>query len=216
MADEQQSQGILNNSFVLLFLLFTIPASLTLAGVFYMSQQQRIPGGADSFCVRDISDNTQVRLDIYAYTAGLVQFETQSFSVSDDAGENWLELFEDTIPVPLELNCDNGIRYLDDDNIILQTQKTIAWSADRGNTWQTHNVCDSPRPDEGRCDAETLTFAEIDLQADGSGRLMVQQSEVDEFEEPQRDENNNPIVVAEWELITEDAGENWVLANIND
>lgn len=216
MADENQSQGILNNSFVLLFLLFTIPASLALAGVFYVAQQQRIPGGEDSFCVRDISDNIQVRINIYAYTAGLVQFETQSFSVSDDNGENWRELFDDTIPVPLDLTCDNGISYLDADNIILQTQKTIAWSADRGDTWQIHNVCDSPRPNEGRCDAETLIFSDIDLQVDGTGSLLVQQSEVDEFEEPQRDENNNPIVVDEWQLITENAGLEWVLVSAND
>ena len=200
---------------MLLFLLFTIPASLTLAGVYYVAQQGRIPGGEDSSCIADISDNVQVRIDIYAYRAGLVNFETQTFSVSDE-NDNWQELFADTIPVPQAVDCESNITMLDANNIILQTQKTIAWSADAGETWQIHNVCDSPRLDEGRCDAETLTYAEIDLQADGTGRLLVQQSEVDEFEEPQRDENNNPIVIAQWELITNNAGVDWSLVGSSD
>ena len=215
MTQKEQSRGFLNNSLVLLFLLFTIPASLTLAGVYYVAQQGRIPGGEDSSCIADISDNVQVRIDIYAYRAGLVNFETQTFSVSDE-NDNWQELFADTIPVPQAVDCESNITMLDANNIILQTQKTIAWSADAGETWQIHNVCDSPRLDEGRCDAETLTYAEIDLQADGTGRLLVQQSEVDEFEEPQRDENNNPIVIAQWELITNNAGVDWSLVGSSD
>ena len=215
MTEKEQSRGFLNNSLVLLFLLFTIPASLTLAGVYYVAQQGRIPGGEDSSCIADISDNVQVRIDIYAYRAGLVNFETQTFSVSDE-NDNWQELFADTIPVPQAVDCESNITMLDANNIILQTQKTIAWSADAGETWQIHNVCDSPRLDEGRCDAETLTYAEIDLQADGTGRLLVQQSEVDEFEEPQRDENNNPIVIAQWELITDNAGVDWSLVGSGD
>lgn len=215
MTEKEQSRGFLNNSLVLLFLLFTIPASLTLAGVYYVAQQGRIPGGDDSSCIADISDNVQVRIDIYAYRAGLVNFETQTFSVSDE-NDNWQELFADTIPVPQAVDCESNITMLDANNIILQTQKTIAWSADAGETWQIHNVCDSPRLDEGRCDAETLTYAEIDLQADGTGRLLVQQSEVDEFEEPQRDENNNPIVIAQWELITDNAGVDWSLVGSSD
>ncbi len=215
MTEKEQSRGFLNNSLVLLFLLFTIPASLTLAGVYYVAQQGRIPGGEDSSCIADISDNVQVRIDIYAYRAGLVNFERQTFSVSDE-NDNWQELFADTIPVPQAVDCESNITMLDANNIILQTQKTIAWSADAGETWQIHNVCDSPRPDEGRCDAETLTYAEIDLQADGTGRLLVQQSEVDEFEEPQRDENNNPIVIAQWQLITNNAGVDWSLVGSSD
>lgn len=215
MTEKEQSRGFLNNSLVLLFLLFTIPASLTLAGVYYVAQQGRIPGGDDSSCIADISDNVQVRIDIYAYRAGLVNFETQTFSVSDE-NDNWQELFADTIPVPQAVDCESNITMLDANNIILQTQKTIAWSADAGETWQIHNVCDSPRPDEGRCDAETLTYADVDLQADGTGRLLVQQSEVDEFEEPQRDENNNPIVIAQWELITDNSGVDWSLVGSSD
>lgn len=215
MAEEQQSQGFLNQSAVLLFLLFTIPALLTLGGVYYVAQQGRIPGGDDKSCITDISDTVQVRIDIYAYRAGLVNFETQTFSVSND-GENWRELFADTIAVPQPVNCETSITYLDDDNIILQTQKTIAWSSDAGETWQVHNICDSPRPGEGRCAPETLTYAEIDLQADGTGRLLVQQSEVDEFEEPQRDENNNPIIVNQWELVTDSAGLEWSLVESSE
>lgn len=210
MSQEQQPKGFLNNSFVLLFLLFTIPASLTLAGVYYVAQQQRIPGGEDSFCIAEVSDKTQVRIDIYAYQAGLVQFETQAFSVSED-GETWDELFEDTIAVPQGIDCISNITHLDDTNIILQTQKTIAWSSDTGETWQVHNICDSPRPDEGRCSPVTLSYAEIDLNADGIGRLLVHQSEVDEFEEPQRDADNNPIIVNQWQLVTDNAGLTWSL-----
>ncbi len=61
-----------------------------------------------------------------------------------------------------------------------------------------------------------LTYAEIDLQADGMGRLLVQQSEVDEFEEPQRDENNNPIIVNQWELVTDSAGLEWSLVESSE
>ena len=210
MAQEQQPSGFFNRASVVIFLVFTIPAALTLAGMYYVVIQGRIPGGVDSFCETSISSTIHLRIDMYDYRAGLVEFETQTFSVSDD-GENWNELFSDTIPVPGSLACDSAYELLDENNIILQNRKSIAWSPDAGLSWNVHAVCDDPHLAQGRCDAEALNFTEVDLNADGMGSLLVIESEVDEFGEPQRDENNNPIVDNQWRLSTDNAGETWTL-----
>jgi len=210
MTQEQQPSGFFNRASVVIFLVFTIPAVLTIAGMYFVIVQGRIPGGVDSFCETDISSTIRLRIDKYDYRAGLVDFETQTFSVSED-GENWNELFSDTIPVPGSLECDSAYDLLDENNIVLQNQKSIAWSADAGINWTIHSVCDDPHQAQGRCDAEALNFAEIDLRPDGTGSLLVIESEVDEFGEPQRDANNNPIVDNQWRLSTDDAGETWTI-----
>lgn len=210
MTQEYQPSGFLNRASVVIFLVFTIPASLTLAGMYYLILQGRVPGGTDTFCETTLNSTTSVRIDTYAYTAGLVEFETQTVSVSDD-GATGNELFSDTIPHPQTLNCDNVLTRLDDSNLVLSNQKSLAWSNDNGDTWQVHRVCDDPRPTGGRCDAESLNFAEMELYPDGTGRLLVIESTVDDFGEPQRDENNQPLVDASWELITENAGIDWTL-----
>lgn len=210
MAQEQQPTGFFNRASVVLFLVFTIPTVLTLAGMYYVVIQGRIPGGEDSYCETNISASIHLRIDLYAYTAGLVNFESQTFSVSED-GENWNELFSDTIPVPDPIECDTAYQLLDEQNIVLQNQKSLAWSSDAGMTWHVHRVCDDPRPTGGRCDAESLIYAEVDLNTDGTGTVRVIESEVDEFGEPQRDANNNPLVDNQWQLLTENAGEIWTL-----
>lgn len=210
MTQEQQPTGFFNRAIVVLFLVFTIPATLSLAGMYYVAIQGRIPGGEDSFCETTLSASIYLRIDIYAYRAGLVNFETQTFSVSED-GENWNELFSDTIPAPDPIECDTAYQLLDEQNILVQNQKSISWSSDAGVTWYTHHVCDDPRPAGGRCDAESLIYSEVSLNVDGTGTLLVIESEVDEFGEPQRDANNNPIVDNQWQLQTENAGETWNL-----
>ncbi len=210
MTQEQQPSGFFNRASVVLFLVFTIPAVLSLAGMYYVIIQGRIPGGVDSYCETAISDTIRLRIDMYDYRAGLVDFETQTFSVSDD-GENWNELFSDTIPVPGSLECDSVYNLLDENNIVLQNRKSIAWSADAGLSWNVHGVCDEPHLAQGRCDAEALNFLEVDLNVDGTGSVLIIESEVDEYGEPQRDENNNPIVDNQWRLSTENAGETWSL-----
>lgn len=210
MPDEGQPSGFFNRAAVVLFFVFSIPAALTIAGYYYVVIQGRIPGGRDSFCVTEIHDELSLRIDMYNYTAGLVPFETQTFSVSAD-GENWMELFADTIPHSQGANCDMSVSQLSPDNVVLYSQKTIAWSSDAGINWAIHNVCDTPRPSNGRCDAETLNYTEMEFNPDGTGSLTVIESEVDDFGEPQRDENGNPIVIEQWQLITSDSGETWLL-----
>ncbi len=210
MSQDQQPQGFLNRSFVVLVLTFTIPALLTLAGTAYVATRGRIPGGVDSFCERTLNENIATRINIYDYQAGLVQFETQTFLVRENGGE-LRELFADTIPAPKPTTCETNIIELDTSIFLLQSQKTIAWSNDAGQSWQIQNVCDDPRPTNSRCDAETLNFADVLINADGTGQLTVQESIVDEFGEPQRDVDDDPIVANQWTIITTDAGQTWSL-----
>lgn len=215
---DEQPRGFLNRGLVVIILTFSIPALLTAAGTYYVAVQGRVPGGEDStICQRTLADSVDVRLDIYAYTAGLVEFETQSISVRDTAARDadWRELFADTMPSPRDFTCDDNIRILGEDSILLYNQKTIAVTVDNGTTWHTHNVCDDPRPQGNRCDSEALNYASIDIQADGGGRLLVQESAVDEFGEPQRDADGNPIPSDEWVLLTTDGGMTWQLQSNN-
>ncbi|MEM9951124.1 MAG: hypothetical protein AAF846_05980 [Chloroflexota bacterium] len=213
MSDEQPN-GFFNRASVVLFLVFTIPASLTLAGTYYVASQGRVPGGEDTACEVAITNETDLRLEIYAYTAGLVDFETQTVSVRTP-DEEFIQLFSDTIPVPRPLTCDNVLTRLDDDNLILQNQKSLAWSNDNGQTWHVHNVCDDPRPTSRRCDAEALSLNNVALNPNGSGIMMVIESAVDEFGEPQRDAEGNPIADDQWQLSTTDYGRTWSLSDID-
>lgn len=213
MPDEGQPSGFLNRAIVVLFLVFSIPAALTVAGTYYVAIQGRVPGGSESFCETTINEELSIRIDIYSYTAGLVPFETQTFSVSDD-GENWTELFADTMPHPQEASCEASISQLDENNILLYSQKTVAWSSDGGANWSVHNVCDSPQPSNGRCDTETLNYSDMDFNADGTGSLTVIESDVDDFGEPQRDEDSNPLIVEQWQLTTSNSGQNWSLVTL--
>lgn len=209
MPDEQPN-GFFNRASVVLFLLFVIPASLTLAGVYYVAIQGRVPGGVDTFCERSITETTELRIDTYDYTAGLVEFQTQAVSIRNDADADWTELFSDTIPIPRPLTCDSVLTRLDDDNLVLQNQKSVAWSNDNGVTWQVQNVCDDPRP-SNRCDAEALNVIDVNFNIDGTGTITIIESAVDEFGEPQRDDNGNLIADDEWQLTTSDYGATWLL-----
>jgi len=216
MSEDTQPQGFLNRSLVTLFLVFTIPAALTLAGTYYVAQTGRVPGGEDTFCERAITDDVSFRIDVYTYTAGLVQFQTQTFSyrqenIASTASDEWITLFSDTMPNPETVACETNVLQLNDSNIVLQNQKSMAWSSDGGSTWAIHNICDDPRPQSGRCDAETLNIVDTQFNADGTGILYVQESAVDGFGEPQRDDNNNPIADDEWRLLTDDFGQTWFL-----
>ncbi|MEL6307870.1 MAG: hypothetical protein AAFN11_05940 [Chloroflexota bacterium] len=213
---DEQPQGFFNRGLVVILLTFSIPAILTIAGTYYVAVQGRVPGGEDStICQQALTESTDVRLDVYAYTAGLVEFETQSILVRDTSATDteWQTLFSDTMPSPETFTCDTNIQQVSETVFLLFNQKTIAISSDSGNTWRTHNICDDPRPQGNRCDSEALNYASIDIQADGTGELLVQESAVDEFGEPQRDESGNPIPSAEWTLLTDDVGVTWRLAS---
>ncbi|MGJ3238344.1 MAG: hypothetical protein ACFE0Q_06525 [Anaerolineae bacterium] len=210
MTDEQQPSGFLNRAVVVLLLVFSIPAGLTALGTYYVAVQGRVPGGAERQCERVITSDSTLRVDIYAYVAGLVEFETQTVSIR--VGNNdWQELFSDTIPVPQPLDCDNVLTELNDQHHLLHNQKSVAWSSDGGVTWQVQRVCDDPRPSSGRCDAETLQYAQVEASPDGQGSLLVVQSDVDDFGEPQRADDGQSIIVNQWRLLTDDAGQSWTL-----
>ncbi|MGB7341304.1 MAG: hypothetical protein WBC91_20580 [Phototrophicaceae bacterium] len=214
MSDGQPT-GFFNRASVVLFLVFTIPAALTIAGVYYVALQGRVPGGEDSACVIALTDETDLQIEIYDYVAGLVRFETQTASIRT-ADAEWQILFSDTMPLPQPFNCENAVTRLDERNIIIKNQKSLAWSDDNGLTWQSHHVCDDPRPISGRCDAEALSYAAVDLNVDGSGMITVIQSAVDDFGEPQRDADGHPIVDEQWQLQTTDAGRTWLVIATDD
>lgn len=210
MSDGQPT-SFFNRSGFVIFIIFTIPAALTMAGIYYVALQGRVPGGEDRACVVSLTDDTDLQIEIYDYVAGLVRFETQTASIRNNDDDNWQALFSDTIPIPQSFDCENGVTRLDEQNIIIQNQKSLAWSSDNAVTWQTHNVCDDPRPTSGRCDPEALSYADVTINADGSGNIIVIESAVDDFGEPQRDADDNPIVDEQWQLQTTDAGVTWQL-----
>ena len=97
MSDGQPT-GFFNRASVVLFLVFTIPAALTIAGVYYVALQGRVPGGEDSACVIALTDETDLQIEIYDYVAGLVRFETQTASIRTADAELQI-LFSDTMPL---------------------------------------------------------------------------------------------------------------------
>lgn len=207
---DKQSSGFFNRSIVALSVMFIVPALLVVVGFFYVALQGRIPGGTDTSCERTSEDMT-VRIDVYAYQSGLALFQLQTFSLSED-GSTWRELFQDDVRAPRSINCDDNIVQVSDTMLLLFNRKTVAISVDTGATWQFHHVCDEPLPIDGRCDADSINIVSIDLAENGQGRILVQESIVDEYGEPLT-ENGEALIKQEYALLTSDFGNTWQLEN---
>ncbi len=213
--DEQNREhnGILNNAIVGLLLLFTIPALLTVGGVWIVAQQGRIPGGATRSCEQFYSESLGFRIEQYNYQAGLTPFAEETFFATTDGGATWEEVFANTVIGPDALDCAAGIQQLSDDVYTLRNQKSVAITPDAGATWHTQNVCDDPRPETGRCDADPLRFRAFTLEVEsGSGSVVVNRAVVDEYGLPLTEDGE--VRVAEtYTLTTDDYGQTWQLQN---
>lgn len=212
---QQEPRGFLNNAIIGLALLFTVPALLTVGGVWLVAQQEQIPGGTETACERTLTETVVIRIEQYTYQAGLTPYEQQRFFHSQDGGTTWTLLFDDTVQAPRGLNCDDNIRVLDDGSYLLFNRKHIALSSDGGASWQTHYVCDAPRPTEERCDEEAVDFAAIEFVDGQRGNLLVQRLVVDEYGMP-LSENGEPLVTSSYTLSTQDGGEHWNITSVEE
>jgi hypothetical protein len=208
----EQSLGFFNRSIVALLIMFIAPAILVVGGFFFVAMQGRIPGGSESSCEQNLSDDLRFRLEIYAYQSGLTLFELQTFSISDDNGSTWRELFEDDVRAPLAIDCENNILQLSDGIFLLFNRKTVAISPDTGLTWQIHHVCDNPRPTDNSCDADILNIVSVDIEESGQAQILIQESIVDVYGEPLT-ENGEALIKQEYVLSTSDLGYTWMLEN---
>jgi hypothetical protein len=202
MTEKDQPQGFFNNAIVVLLLLFTIPMLLVVGGFVVVALQGRIPGGTTSTCERTLDDR-QFRLEVYAYTAGLTPYETQSFYLDDQL------LFEDTIQAPDTATCADNMQRLGD-HYLLFNQKTVAIINPDGSLHLQQNVCDDPRP-EGRCDVDAVNYAQIDVDSPDVLRLRVQESIVDEYGQPLFDSDGERRIIDEYLLSTNDGGQMWTI-----
>lgn len=208
---KEQSFGFLNRAGVALFIMVTVPSFLVIVGFIFVAMQGRVPGGTDSSCEHNISDTSKIRIDVYAYQSGLSLFQLQKFSVSEDSS-SWRKLFEDDVITPHDINCDDNIVQTSDSLFYLFNQKTIAISADNGVNWNLHHVCDEPYLVDGSCNEDTLNIVSIDLAENGQGRILVQESIVDEYGVPLT-ENGQPLINQEFVLVTSDFGNTWELGD---
>jgi hypothetical protein len=104
-----------------------------------------------------------------------------------------------------------NIQQLSDEVYVLHNQKGLAITQDAGENWYTHGVCDAPRPDSGRCDADPLRFGDFSLDATtGNGNVLVNQAVVDEYGLPLT-ENGEVRIAETYILTTEDYGQSWQL-----
>ncbi len=206
-----ERSGFLNNAIVGLLLLFTIPAILTVGGVWLVAQQGRVPGGTTRSCELFFGDATGFRVEQYVYQAGLTPFAQETFFATTDGGTTWEEIFGSTVIAPETLDCTRNIRELSEGLYVLQNQKGIGITSDAGETWYTQNVCDDPRPATGRCDADPLRFRNFTLDTGtGTGSIEVSQAVVDEYGLPIT-ENGEVRIANTYTLITDDYGQSWQL-----
>lgn len=206
-----ERSGFLNNAIVGLLLLFTIPALLTVGGVWLVAQQGQIPGGTTRSCELFFGDATGFRVEQYIYQAGLTPFAQEAFFATTDGGTTWSEIFGNTVIAPEELDCESSISQLSAAVYVLQNQKGIAITPDSGATWYTQSVCDDPRPASGRCDADPLRFRNFTLDAaSGTGSIEVSRAVVDEYGLPIT-EGGEVRIADTYTLITENYGERWQL-----
>jgi hypothetical protein len=201
---DEQPKGFLNRGITGLLLLFSIPALLTIGAMFVVIWIGRIPGGDDRLCQRQLSETITAEISVYAYQAGLSRFELQTISV------NGSDLAVDDVGWPHGINCDENIVELSEGVYLLYTEKTIILSDNAGESWQSYNVCDEPRPSSGRCDAEPLSLLNISFDASAVGQFTVRESITDEYGQPLY-ENGQPRIASEWRIRTDDAGRNWLL-----
>ncbi|MCA9914863.1 MAG: hypothetical protein KC496_16030 [Anaerolineae bacterium] len=211
-AKENESRsGFWNNAIVGLLVMFTIPALLTVGGVWIVAQQGKIPGGTTRSCEQFFGETTGFRVEQYKYQAGLTPFAQEAIFATTDGGSTWNEIFSNTVTAPETLDCENNIRQLSEEVYLLQNQKGISITPDAGATWYTHGVCDDPRPQSGRCDADPLRLRNFALDATtGAGSVDVIRAVVDEYGLPITD--NGEIRIADtYTLVTDDYGESWQL-----
>jgi hypothetical protein len=184
-----------------------------MAGFFFVAMQGRIPGGTDTSCERKLAEDISIRIDVYAYQSGLSLFQLQSFYVSENAS-TWRKLFEDDLHAPRNIDCDNNIVQISENTLLLFNGKTIAISSDKGATWQLSSLCEESLPLKPACDADALNIASIDLEESGQGRILIEESVVDEYGEAQT-ENGEALVKQEFVFLTSDFGKSWLLEASN-
>jgi hypothetical protein len=211
MSEQHEKPKIFQNAIFVLAVIFTIPALLVVGATWITAGYGRVPGGTTTTCERTFADVT-LKVEMYRYLAGLTPYETQTFFIRESDFE-WREYYRVDIQAPRDFDCEVGLRLLDENTILVATQKGIAITHDNGDTWRTHSVCNSPRPVGGRCDIDELQVADVTFDNDQQGRLTVQQVVVDEYGVVVNDANSQPRISTEYILVTDDGGLTWNLAN---
>jgi hypothetical protein len=211
MSENPEKPNILNNALVVLAILFTVPALMVIGATWITAQYGRIPGGTTTACERTFGDVT-IQAELYRYQAGLTPYETETFYVLSGKGER-IQFYRVDIQAPQDFDCETGIQQLDENTVLVATQKGIAISHDRGATWNTHSVCNPPRPVEGRCDEDPLNLVDITFKNPQQGQLVVQEAAIDQYGVIINDENGAPQIINEYILVTDDGGATWNLAN---
>jgi hypothetical protein len=211
MSENSEKPNIFNNALFVLAILFTVPALMVIGATWITAQYSRIPGGTETTCERTFDDVT-IQAQLYRYQAGLTPYETETFYVQSDNGEG-VQFYRVDIQAPEDFNCETDIQQLDENTILIRTQKGVAISHDSGATWNTHSVCNSPRPIEGRCDEDPLNIVDITFETPQQGRLVVQEAVTDQYGVLVTDENGAPQIINEYILVTTDGGATWNLAN---
>ena len=211
MSNQNEKPDLLHNATFVLAVIFIVPALLVVAATWVTASYGRVPGGTTTSCERTFGDTT-IKAEMYRYLAGITPYETQTFFVRENDA-TWREFYRVDIQAPRDFDCDTGIRQLDDDTILIATQKGIAISHDSGTTWRTHSVCNAPRPVGGRCDIDELQVADVTFDKDQQGRLTVQHVIVDEYGVVVTEENGQPRISNQYILVTDDGGMTWNIAN---
>jgi hypothetical protein len=211
MTEYHEKPNIFNNAIVVLAIIFTVPAALVIGATWITAQYGRVPGGTTTVCERTF-ENVMLHAELYRYQAGLTPYETQTFYVDSDGLER-MEFYRVDIQAPRDFDCEQGIRQLGENTLLVATQKGIAISHNNGAEWRTHSVCDAPRPVSGRCTAVPLNIIGITFENPQQGRLVVQQAVTDEYGVIKHDENGALQIINEYILITNDGGATWNLAN---
>jgi hypothetical protein len=70
-----------------------------------------------------------------------------------------------------------------------------------------------PRPDSGFCDDDPLNIVSVTFDNPMQGTIVVRESLTDEYGEPLSDEQGEPIYLNEYQLLTDNGGETWTLAD---
>jgi len=204
-------KDIFRRGIVALMLISLIPLTIFMSGYWIVAQYGRVPGGSTTTCERTIDDTISFHIEKYRYQSGLTQFEIQTFSVSNDGGVSWLEIFEVDVQTPKTISCIENIQVTPDDGYLVLSQKSVGISQDAFD-WHIHHVCDNPRPTEKRCDEDILNIVEADFVNSAQGIIRIEQSLVDEFGEPVT-ENGEPVLVGFYHLQTSDSGLTWTIAD---
>jgi hypothetical protein len=211
MSENHEKPNIFNNAIVVLAIIFTVPALLVVGATLITAQYGRVPGGTETACERTF-DTVTIQAQKYRYQAGLTPYETQTFFAQSDSGER-VQFYRVDIQAPENFDCESGIQQLDENTILVRTQKGIAISHDSGATWNTHSVCNTPRPIEGRCDEDPLNIVDITFENPQQGRLVVQEAVTDQYGVLVNGENGAPQIINEYILVTSDGGVTWNLVN---